>query len=1165
MRNFLLSALSLAFIYSVQAEETLTVDFGRKSDGWDIERGAVRSTPSGEIYCHLSTDTAQKTSRINSPRIALGGAQNLEVSFSYRTPVTVSSLHVGVWLFIGFLDPHSESLGYRGEPLSMAETWTDKTIDFAVPEKASQAVVQFRIQQKKGEADFRDIELKLSGESFVKAKRVSIANDALKEIASYKLLESNGVYALECGEGILRPEVQTSTFPVSFVLPDRYCDNETLVYQLDISFLTNWDSRKQKKTQALFTLGRNMTGTPMPNSTTVIIWKGNTLYTRVTPAFVQDKKQIIKQKCVFNPVRENHVSVRFDSTSLNEIFNGEEQEPEHLQTPFVWPKGRSFFIGAEAKGASVFAGEITSFKLTVYKKALDVEMDKSIKTSYFYGRGKHSTLVHFPDGNARECNIDFTITDLYGNTVADKLECRAVTPEVVEVEIPEQPFGWYSIHCTISHDGDEAVLSKSFVIMPAKPTRVIAEESAYGITQGVRIDAYKELDRLFAISAEAGARWWRYWLNWSDIEPEPGDFRWEAMDRVVETAEKYGIELYPVMGGGRENFQRAYKPDYRLMSSNQIAPPLDVWKRYLRNFAQRYKGRIKYYQIWNEPDTRCGLYPFTPEAYLEVLKAGAEALRRVNKENVIGLGGFCVAFEGHFLESKSHKPDDNAWGAAEFYDLEPQQYFDVTDLHLYSLDNPTQSWDRNVHVVRRMMKFLKRYGEDKKPVWNSETCFLSSKKPGSVGGWTGTKRISERDQAARLIQWYTQSFAVGIEKNFWYMLVGEGGIAYPDFTPKPSFAAHSTVVREFRNMRYAGEEKGIKNFRAYFFKGIDVRKTVAWTLHGTKTIVVSGKAPVKVKDMWGNEVSVQQLSDCNIINVGVHPVFIESSDETELKTLVSFELPTDLIKGQPFELSYSLSNPADRETEYRIFIEQEDEILKKFFKLPPRQQKEGSIVLDRNPEKLLVETKTSGGFAFDFFHEFDCNFRNSIILADGELRAGVIDKSKHVHIGNEVLDLQGRVSMESLWKGPEDLSSRFTVQRKKEYIHFQIEVIDDVVETATGKTLYMGDCIELFLDFSGESDRGLENVCQVLIAADGRIRGMRDTLPDDFFVEVKKNEKGYLAKGRFRLPRLEKNQFGFDIAIDDSDKKNVRKVQMVWTGTDENYKAPEKYGLIMLK
>ena len=45
---------------------------------------------------------------------------------------------------------------------------------------------------------------------------------------------------------------------------------------------------------------------------------------------------------------------------------------------------------------------------------------------------------------------------------------------------------------------------------------------------------------------------------------------------------------------------------------------------------------------------------------------------------------------------------------------------------------------------------------------------------------------------------------------------------------------------------------------------------------------------------------------------------------------------------------------------------------------------------------------------------------------------------------------------------------------------------------------------------------------------------------------------------------LEK-QFGFDIALDDADIENSRKVQMIWAGTKDNHMSPEKYGLVIIK
>jgi beta-glucosidase/6-phospho-beta-glucosidase/beta-galactosidase len=59
-----------------------------------------------------------------------------------------------------------------------------------------------------------------------------------------------------------------------------------------------------------------------------------------------------------------------------------------------------------------------------------------------------------------------------------------------------------------------------------------------------------------------------------------------------------------------------------------FAPPdnLQDFADFVSAVVSRYKGRVRYYQLWNEPNIypEWGSYPISPEQYTELLKAGAE-------------------------------------------------------------------------------------------------------------------------------------------------------------------------------------------------------------------------------------------------------------------------------------------------------------------------------------------------------------------------------------------------------------------------------------------------------------------------------------------------------------------------------------------------------------
>ena len=63
------------------------------------------------------------------------------------------------------------------------------------------------------------------------------------------------------------------------------------------------------------------------------------------------------------------------------------------------------------------------------------------------------------------------------------------------------------------------------------------------------------------------------------------------------------------------------------------APPDDVqdFADFVTAVAGRYRGRVRYYQIWNEPNIypEWGNYPISPEDYTALLAAGAVDVERM--------------------------------------------------------------------------------------------------------------------------------------------------------------------------------------------------------------------------------------------------------------------------------------------------------------------------------------------------------------------------------------------------------------------------------------------------------------------------------------------------------------------------------------------------------
>lgn len=101
----------------------------------------------------------------------------------------------------------------------------------------------------------------------------------------------------------------------------------------------------------------------------------------------------------------------------------------------------------------------------------------------------------------------------------------------------------------------------------------------------------------FDLVRQARTGWVRLNLRWSQVNPAPGVWRFEAIDRQVRQARDRDLDILALL---------AHAPEWLGGGTNGTTPPAEVarWTEFVTRTAERYRGRIAAYEIWNEPDFR---------------------------------------------------------------------------------------------------------------------------------------------------------------------------------------------------------------------------------------------------------------------------------------------------------------------------------------------------------------------------------------------------------------------------------------------------------------------------------------------------------------------------------------------------------------------------------
>ncbi len=255
---------------------------------------------------------------------------------------------------------------------------------------------------------------------------------------------------------------------------------------------------------------------------------------------------------------------------------------------------------------------------------------------------------------------------------------------------------------------------------------------------GVNVFLEQEVDpakreHAVRMAQEAGFHWLRQEFPWEDIEiHDKGDFEdrrhtptrssWDKYDHIVDLAEQYGLELIVRLSN---------PPTWTRADGNArgtFAPPdnYDDFGDFVEAVVSRYRGRVRYYQIWNEPNIypEWGEAPVSPEQYAELLRVAATRARQADPEAVIISGALASTIDLDGISVPGRNFNDLTY-LQRLYDAGAAPYFDVLAMQGYGLWSGPTDRRMNPRVINFSRPLLVRdvmvrNGDSSKPIWISE-------------------------------------------------------------------------------------------------------------------------------------------------------------------------------------------------------------------------------------------------------------------------------------------------------------------------------------------------------------------------------------------------------------------------------------------------------------
>jgi len=359
---------------------------------------------------------------------------------------------------------------------------------------------------------------------------------------------------------------------------------------------------------------------------------------------------------------------------------------------------------------------------------------------------------------------------------------------------------------------------------------------------GINVFLHQEVEeqkreKSLQMIADAGFDWVRQEFPWEDIEIHgKGDFvdrrndldgdgevdpvdAWAKYDNIVNLAEDHDLDVIARLSN---------PPAWTRELTNTIgtyAPPDDLsdWGDYVHNVVSRYKGQIRYYQLWNEPNVypEWGERPVDPEGYTELLCEGYRRAKEADPNAVIISGALAPTVDLNPGPGPGRGMSDFVF-LQRMYDAGAGGCFDILSVNDYMLwSGPTDHRMRPLNINFSRPIYIRGImvanGEADKPIWIGEmNSNAVPNDPGIEGvGNYGQVTLEEQARYAPLAYQRMQEEWpwLGVA-NFWFFKRADDRernqamyyfrMVEPDFTPMPVYSAMKTYATTLSPVLYPG-------------------------------------------------------------------------------------------------------------------------------------------------------------------------------------------------------------------------------------------------------------------------------------------------------------------------------------------------------------------------
>ncbi len=512
------------------------------------------------------------------------------------------------------------------------------------------------------------------------------------------------------------------------------------------------------------------------------------------------------------------------------------------------------------------------------------------------------------DSVSRLVNIKYQVVDMNGKIVKKgesklKSNGKDFASEKIELSFPLN--GVYRLELTYAYKNIKRRRETIFAVLPKISPTSFRPDSIFGASIGARGITSMGQAKYFGLLAErCGMKWDRWWnglgdSRWADLEYK-GVKNWKRLDIAYETAQKFKIMTLGVISSNKRVYNN---PELMRNMDKLFHENFDKYlELYINDYvipmATHFKGKIKYWEVGNEPYWR---YGETPEKYVKLLKRVYKVLKKIDPEiKVVGTCG-PPGSHGFYWYHKT-------------FALGSLKYQDILSCHLYLWSG--RSWvgsGRELKIRKwsdQIRKIMRKHGREL-PIWNTETTVTP---PTTM--YTDRTRHKDfikfvkkyADQTPKdpteLSQMYFKLVLMNFIENIkYFFFVWGGGNEYIfraleyDLTPFPIVATQAAMAKHLEGAKYIKEIPINKNIQAYLFRSKNSLILIPWGTYFAKDNYAKITIPLplkmlKAKTIFDNPQKIEGNKSQSSFKVTWLPFFLLIKNTTQQELEKSFASAT---------------------------------------------------------------------------------------------------------------------------------------------------------------------------------------------------------------------------------------------------------------------------------